>query len=128
MDANRFMTLCNLFEGIWLQRQDPDYYDVDLDNLPALTSPQARRLATFVEGLFDKPQSFRTPAPPTDALSPPLSDYHLGTAMECKAIELGSRDPICALIGQYVDAGQSYTAIPFERRAEFLDKLNALES
>jgi hypothetical protein len=51
-NAERYMTLCNLFEAIWLKRQDANYYDIDLNNLPAVTSPQARELATFVESLF----------------------------------------------------------------------------
>jgi len=37
--ANQYATLCNLIEGIWLKRKDKDYFDVDLDNLPNLTSP-----------------------------------------------------------------------------------------
>jgi hypothetical protein len=49
--AERYMILCNI-EAIWLKRNDPDYYDVDLENLPRLTSPQARRIATFIEELF----------------------------------------------------------------------------
>jgi hypothetical protein len=52
--ADKYMKLCNLFEALWLKRNDTDYYDIDLDNLPPLTSPQARRLATFVFELMGK--------------------------------------------------------------------------
>jgi hypothetical protein len=46
--AEQYMTICNLFEALWLQRRSKNYYDVDTDNLPPLTSPQARKLAAFV--------------------------------------------------------------------------------
>jgi hypothetical protein len=39
--AGRYMILCNLIEAIWLKRNDPDYCDVDVENLLRLTSPQA---------------------------------------------------------------------------------------
>jgi hypothetical protein len=50
--AERYGILCNLIEAIWLKKDDPDYYDIDLENLPPLTSPQARKIALFIENLF----------------------------------------------------------------------------
>ncbi len=50
--VDRYMILCNLIEAIWLKRADKNYYDIDLDDLPAMTSPQARRVATFIDNLY----------------------------------------------------------------------------
>jgi hypothetical protein len=46
--AEKYMIICNLIEAIWQKRKDDNYYDVDLNNLPNLTSPQARKIATFI--------------------------------------------------------------------------------
>lgn len=46
--AEQYTILCNLFEALWIKRRDKDYYDIDTDDLPPLTSPQARKLASFV--------------------------------------------------------------------------------
>jgi hypothetical protein len=46
--AEKYTTLCNLIEALWLKRLDADYYKVDLENLPNLTSPQARKIAMFI--------------------------------------------------------------------------------
>jgi hypothetical protein len=46
--SEQYMVLCNLIEALWLKRLDADYYDVDLGNLPEMTSPQARRVAKFI--------------------------------------------------------------------------------
>jgi hypothetical protein len=51
--AEKFGILCSLIEGIWLKRDDEDYHDVDLDCLPPLTSPQARRIAYFIMDTLD---------------------------------------------------------------------------
>ena len=48
MNANTYMTVCNLIEAMWLKRNDKDYYNIDTTNLPPMTSPQARKLATFI--------------------------------------------------------------------------------
>jgi hypothetical protein len=50
--AEIYMTLCNLFEAIWLKRRSKTYYEINTNNLPPMTSPQARKLATFVFDLF----------------------------------------------------------------------------
>jgi hypothetical protein len=52
-EIDRYTILCNLFEAIFLKRLDKDYYNIDVENLPSLTSPQARKLASFVESLFE---------------------------------------------------------------------------
>jgi len=52
--AHRYMVLCNLIEAIWAKRLDRDYYNIDLTDLPPFTSPQARRIATFIEELFEE--------------------------------------------------------------------------
>lgn len=46
--AERYTIICNLIEALWLKRKDEDYYNVDLQNLPNLTSPQARKIANFI--------------------------------------------------------------------------------
>ena len=56
-DSERYTKLCSLFEAIWLKRSDEDYYDIDTENLPAMTSPQAFKLATWVLDLFDQKES-----------------------------------------------------------------------
>jgi hypothetical protein len=52
IQSARYAVLCKLIEAIWLKREDDDYYEIDLENLPPLTSPQARKIATFIEKLF----------------------------------------------------------------------------
>jgi len=47
--AIRYMTLCNLLEGMWML-ENP--WEVDLEDLPPVTSPQARKIALFIEELF----------------------------------------------------------------------------
>jgi hypothetical protein len=56
----------------------------------------------------------------------PLSDYDLGRALSWVNAKLMDKPRIQALIGEYVERDQSFTAIPFGRRAEFLEKLYAL--
>jgi len=51
-DAIRYMKLCNLIETLWMNRQSKKYYDIQLDDLVLLTSPQARRIATFIDNLY----------------------------------------------------------------------------
>ncbi len=51
-DAMRYMQLCNLIETLWMNRRSKDYYDVDLTDLVPFTSPQARRIATFIDNLY----------------------------------------------------------------------------
>jgi hypothetical protein len=51
-EAERYMILCNLIETIWAQSSDKDYYDIDFDNLIPFTSPQARRIASFIDDLY----------------------------------------------------------------------------
>lgn len=46
--AEKYTTICNLVEAMWLKRTDNDYYNIDLQNLPAMTSPEARRIANFI--------------------------------------------------------------------------------
>jgi hypothetical protein len=58
----------------------------------------------------------------------PLSDYHLGQELSRMSLVLKDPAKIHALIGKYVEPGQSFTAIPQERRAEFLEKLHALSA
>jgi hypothetical protein len=53
MSAETYTTICNLIEAIWLKRNDKDYYNIDTTNLPPLTSPQARKLATFIMHIID---------------------------------------------------------------------------
>lgn len=50
--AEIYMTLCNLFEAIWLKRRSNTWYEIDTSNLPPMTSERARNLATFVFDLF----------------------------------------------------------------------------
>ena len=55
-EVTRYSILCNLIEAIWLQRRAKKYYDIDLDAVLAgeinLTSPQARKIATFIDELY----------------------------------------------------------------------------
>lgn len=51
-DAERFTIICNVVEALWLKRLDPDYYAVKLDDLPTLTSSEARRIAAFIDDLY----------------------------------------------------------------------------
>jgi hypothetical protein len=44
----QYMILCNLIETLWWQRKDKKFYEVDFDALIPLTSPQARKVATFI--------------------------------------------------------------------------------
>jgi hypothetical protein len=46
--AEKFATICNLIEAIWLKRKAKDYYEINLEDLPPLTSPQARKIAGFI--------------------------------------------------------------------------------
>lgn len=46
--AEKYMVICNLIEAIWLKKDAKDYYDIDLQDLPPLTSPQARKIASFI--------------------------------------------------------------------------------
>ena len=50
-DATRYAILCNLIETIWA---DPNDYEPDFDELIPFTSPQARRVASFIESLYEK--------------------------------------------------------------------------
>jgi hypothetical protein len=45
LDPGKYMTLCNLIETLWVV--DPSE-KIDFDNLLPMTSPQARRIATFI--------------------------------------------------------------------------------
>lgn len=51
--AERYTTICNLIEAIWFKRKDEDYYNIDLENLPNLTSPQSRKIANFIMEALD---------------------------------------------------------------------------
>lgn len=46
--TEKYTTICNLIEALWIKRKDEDYYNVDVENLPNLTSPQARKIANFI--------------------------------------------------------------------------------
>jgi hypothetical protein len=46
--TNQYTTMCNLIEAIWLKKDDKDYYNIDLENLPSMTSPQVRTSALFI--------------------------------------------------------------------------------
>jgi len=52
-DAIRYMKLCNLIETLWCNRKSKKYYEIDFDDLVPLTSPQARRIATYIDALYD---------------------------------------------------------------------------
>ncbi len=58
--------------------------------------------------------------------APAVSDAELGQALSRVAAKLKDRPRIQALIGEFVQSGQSYTLIPAVRRAEFITKLEAL--
>ena len=60
------------------------------------------------------------------AEAPAASDAELGQALSRVAAKLKDRPKIQALIGEFVQSGQSYTLIPNPRRAEFIGKLEAL--
>jgi hypothetical protein len=60
------------------------------------------------------------------AEAPAASDAELGQALSRVAAKLKDRPKIQALIGEFVQSGQSYTLIPNSRRAEFITKLEAL--
>ena len=60
------------------------------------------------------------------AEAPAASDAELGQALSRVAARLKNRPKIQALIGEFVQSGQSYTLIPNSRRAEFITKLEAL--
>jgi hypothetical protein len=60
------------------------------------------------------------------AEEPAASDAELGQALSRVAAKLKDRPKIQALIGEFVQSGQSYTLIPNSRRAEFITKLEAL--
>jgi hypothetical protein len=49
----RYEILCNLIEALWVRRDDPDWNNFDLANLPRMTSPQAEHIATFIQRMFD---------------------------------------------------------------------------
>ena len=51
-EAIRFTKVCNLIETLWAQRLEDNYYDVDFDDLLPMTSPQARKIAGFVDDLY----------------------------------------------------------------------------
>jgi len=51
-NAGRYTTVCTSSRPIWQKRLDNDYYDIDLEDSPALTSPHARRIASFIEDLY----------------------------------------------------------------------------
>ena len=51
-EAIRYMTLCNLIETIWLNKDDKEYYEVDFKDLAPFTSPQARKIASFIDSLY----------------------------------------------------------------------------
>ena len=51
--AERYTIICNLIEALQLKRKDEDYYNLDLENLPNLTSPQARKIANFIVETFE---------------------------------------------------------------------------
>jgi hypothetical protein len=52
IDPARYMVLCNLIETLWFQRKDKDFYEVDFNNLAPFTSPQARKIASFIDDLY----------------------------------------------------------------------------
>ena len=60
------------------------------------------------------------------AEAPAATDAELGQALARKNAALKDRPRIVALIGEFTQAGSSYTTIPGVRRAEFLNKLEAL--
>jgi hypothetical protein len=49
--AIRYAKLCNLVETLWWHRDD---FEPDFDDLLPFTSPQARRVASYIESLFDE--------------------------------------------------------------------------
>ena len=51
----RYAILCNLIETIWARSRDKDFYNIDFHDLLPMTSPQARRIATFIEELYTNP-------------------------------------------------------------------------
>ena len=53
MKKTRYTTLCNLIEALWMKRNDEKYYEIDLKHLPSITSPEARKIATFIEELYE---------------------------------------------------------------------------
>jgi len=52
VEAARYMILCNLIETLWVQSDEKNYYDIDFKNLAPFTSPQARKIATFIDDLY----------------------------------------------------------------------------
>jgi hypothetical protein len=60
------------------------------------------------------------------AEAPAASDQELGAALSRVNAKLKDKPRIMALIGEFVQSGQSYTLIPNSRRAEFITKLEAL--
>jgi Recombination endonuclease VII len=85
--VQRYATLCNLIEAIWIKRNDEDYYNVDLEDLPPLTSPQARRIATFIEELFEvssSPQEFvEVPSTATPEQRKAIETWNGGRCLIC---------------------------------------------
>jgi hypothetical protein len=60
------------------------------------------------------------------AEAPAATDAELGQALSRKMAQLKDRPKIQTLLGQFVQAGQSYSLIPAVRRGEFMQKLEAL--
>lgn len=48
--ADRYMVLCNLLETMWALKKP---WEVDLKDLVPMTSPQARKIANFIDDLYD---------------------------------------------------------------------------
>ncbi len=60
------------------------------------------------------------------AEAPAASDAELGQVLSRINAKLKDRPKIQSLIGEFVQAGQSYTLIPASRRGEFVQRLEAL--
>ncbi len=91
--------------------------------------------ALAIEGPIVPSVTFSSPVPTVTegeivddftASAPIPTDAELGQALSRINAKLKSRPKIQALIGEFVQAGQSYTMIPDVRRGEFVARLEAL--
>ena len=47
--AEQYTDICHLIEELWLNRKKKEYYNCpDINNLPALVSPQSRAVANAI--------------------------------------------------------------------------------
>lgn len=109
---------------------DPEPVPVVVEVIEPVTNLKAAKRAAAKRSLTIDADPVPTPEVLDDFTAdvPIPTEGELGQALSRVANKIKDKTRIHALIGEFVQTGQSYTMIPPVRRAEFLAKLEALLS